>query len=84
MMSQLLAAALAGPVALAICALPHEQRPIRTADITIRGLKVSDFPRTRKLADNVYSYEQIDPTKRTVTVNTAAVGGNASLLSLGA
>ena len=44
MMSQLLAAALAGPVAFAICALPHEQRPIRTADITIRGLKVSDFP----------------------------------------
>ena len=64
-MSQLLAAAVAGPVAFAICALPHEQRPIRTADITIRGLKVSDFPRTRKLADHVYSYEQIDPTKRT-------------------
>ena len=73
MMSQLLAAALAGPVAFAICALPHEQRPIRTADITIRGLKVSDFPRTRKLADNVYSYEQIDPTKRTVTVNNLIV-----------
>jgi glyoxylase-like metal-dependent hydrolase (beta-lactamase superfamily II) len=64
----------AGPaLALALCTLPHDQRPIRTADITIRGLKASDFPRTRKLADNVYSYEQIDPTKRTITVNNLIV-----------
>jgi len=49
------------------------QEPIRTADITVRGLKLSDFPRIRKLADNVYSYEQIDPTKRVVTVNNLIV-----------
>jgi glyoxylase-like metal-dependent hydrolase (beta-lactamase superfamily II) len=49
------------------------QEPIRTADITVRGLKASDFPRIRKLADNVYSYEQIDPTKRVVTVNNLIV-----------
>ena len=49
------------------------QEPIRTADISVRGLKLSDFPRIRKLADNVYSYEQIDPTKRVVTVNNLIV-----------
>jgi cyclase len=49
------------------------QEPVRTADITVRGLKASDFPRIKKLADNVYSYEQIDPTKRTVTVNNLIV-----------
>jgi cyclase len=49
------------------------QEPIRTADITVRGLKPADFPRLRKLADNVYSYEQIDPTKRVVTVNNLIV-----------
>lgn len=49
------------------------QPPIRTADITVRGLKTTDFPRTKKLADNVYSYEQIDPTKRVVTVNNLIV-----------
>jgi glyoxylase-like metal-dependent hydrolase (beta-lactamase superfamily II) len=49
------------------------QEPIRTADITARGLKPADFPRIKKLADNVYSYEQIDPTKRVVTVNNLIV-----------
>ena len=34
------------------------QEPVRTADITVRGLKASDFPRIRKLADNVYCFEQ--------------------------
>ena len=49
------------------------QEPIRTADITVRGLKAAEFPRIKKLADNVYSYEQIDPTKRVVTVNNLIV-----------
>ena len=57
---------------LSLIALP-QQEPIRTADITLRGLKPTDFPRIRKLADNVYSYEQIDPTKRVVTVNNLIV-----------
>ncbi|HYM21937.1 MAG TPA: MBL fold metallo-hydrolase [Vicinamibacterales bacterium] len=46
---------------------------VRTADITVRGLKASDFPRTKMLAEGVYSYEQIDPPKRTVTVNNLIV-----------
>jgi hypothetical protein len=49
------------------------QDPVRTADFTLRGLTAADFPRVKKLADNVYSFEQIDPTKRTVTVNNLIV-----------
>ena len=74
MSAPLAAAVLAGPaLALVLCTPLHDQKPIRTGDITVRGLKPADFPRTRKLADNVYSYEQIDPTKRTVTVNNLIV-----------
>lgn len=49
------------------------QEPIRTADITARGLTASDFPRMTTLAPNVYAYEQLDPTKRTVTANNLIV-----------
>ena len=49
------------------------QEPIRTADITLRGLKPTDFPRITTLAPNVYAYEQIDPTKRTITANNLIV-----------
>ncbi len=49
------------------------QAPVRTADIALRGLTAADFPRVKQLADNVYSFEQIDPTKRTVTVNNLIV-----------
>jgi glyoxylase-like metal-dependent hydrolase (beta-lactamase superfamily II) len=54
-------------------ALLGAQAPVRTADITVRGLKPSEFPRIKKLAEHVYSYEQIDPTKRVVTVNNLIV-----------
>jgi cyclase len=56
------------------------QSLVRTADITVRGLTAADFPRTTKLADNVYAYEQIDPTKRTVTVNNLIVVTSAGVL----
>lgn len=56
------------------------QGPARTADITLRGLSTSDFPRMTKLADSVYAYEQIDPTKRTVTVNNLIVVTSAGVL----
>src|SRR5262249_38250959 len=49
------------------------QEEIRTGDYTQRGLKPSDFPRVKRLADNVYTFEQIDPTKRIVTVNNLIV-----------
>jgi glyoxylase-like metal-dependent hydrolase (beta-lactamase superfamily II) len=56
------------------------QAPIRTADITVRGLKPSDFPRITKLAPDVYAYEQIDPTKRIVTANNLIVVSNDGVL----
>lgn len=49
------------------------EEPIRTADIRQRGLTAADFPRITTLAPNVYAYEQIDPTKRTVTANNLIV-----------
>jgi len=59
---------------LACCGVDaRAQDLVRTADITVRGLTAADFPRVKKLADNVYSFEQIDPTKRIVTVNNLIV-----------
>src|SRR5882672_6490430 len=42
---------------------------VRTADPLKRGLEVSDFPRTIKVADNVYTYEDFHagPEKFTTT-----------------
>ncbi|MBI4265276.1 MAG: MBL fold metallo-hydrolase [Acidobacteria bacterium] len=33
---------------------------VRTADATVRGLTASDFPRIKKLAENVYAYEDLN------------------------
>jgi glyoxylase-like metal-dependent hydrolase (beta-lactamase superfamily II) len=68
-----------GTVALLLFSL-LVQDPVRTADITLRGLKAADFPRVTRLAENVYAYEQIDPTKRTVTVNNLIVITSAGVL----
>src|SRR3954466_10038786 len=45
------------------------QPVVRTADPAKRGLKESDFPRTIKVADNVYTYEDFTagPEKFTTT-----------------
>jgi cyclase len=56
------------------------QASIRTADITVRGLTAADFPRVKKLAENVYSFEQIDPTKRILTVDNLIVVTAAGVL----
>lgn len=56
------------------------QAPVRTADINLRGLTAADFPRVTRLADDVYAFEQIDPTKRTVTVNNLIVVTSAGVL----
>ena len=41
--------------AISVCA--SAQSVVRTADPIKRGLKLTDFPRTIKVADNVYTYE---------------------------
>ncbi len=53
---------------------------LRTGDINLRGLTAADFPRVQRLATNVYTFEQIDPTKRTVTVNNLIVITDAGVL----
>jgi glyoxylase-like metal-dependent hydrolase (beta-lactamase superfamily II) len=59
----LLASALAGGGIIAQTAV------VRTADPIKRGLQLSDFPRTIKVADNVYTYEDFHagPEKFTTT-----------------
>ena len=56
---------LAGWMALA-ATVAGAQELVRTGDFNLRGLKTTDFPRVTKLADNVYAFEQIDPSKRTI------------------
>src|SRR4051812_18857464 len=66
--------------ALAAAAPLFAQGVVRTADFNVRGLKASDFPRAKPLADGVWAYEQIDPTKRTVTVNNLIVATSAGVV----
>ena len=68
-----------GAIALLLLSLTI-QDPVRTGDIGLRGLTAADFPRVVKLADEVYAFEQIDPTKRTVTVNNLIVITGAGVL----
>lgn len=41
-----------------LCAPAHAQ-VVRTGDVTVRGLTERDFPRVKKLADNIYAYEEL-------------------------
>src|SRR5436309_16053824 len=54
-------AALAAAALAAVVVLPSvaaaQATVVRTADPAKRGLKESDFPRTIKVTDNVYTYE---------------------------
>src|SRR5436309_4686905 len=54
-------AALAAAALAAVVVLPSvaaaQATVVRTADPAKRGLKLTDFPRTIKVADNVYTYE---------------------------
>ena len=70
----------AASVVLAIAASILGQDVVRTADINVRGLKPTDFPRITKLAADVYAYEQIDPTKRIVTANNLIVVSTEGVL----
>src|SRR5437764_7239012 len=60
------------------------QPVVRTADPAKRGLKESDFPRTIRVADNVYTYEDFHagPEKFTTT-NMFVVTGDGVLVADG-
>jgi cyclase len=44
---------------LLLTAIPIRAQVVRTADATVRGLTERDFPRIKKLAENVYAYEEL-------------------------
>ena len=59
----------AAVLALAACTEASAQSVVRTADPIKRGMQLSDFPRTIKVTDNVYTYEDFHagPEKFTTT-----------------
>ena len=46
-------------LAIALLSLAAAQQVVRTGDPAKRGLSEANFPRVKKLADGVYSYEQL-------------------------
>src|SRR4030095_8304464 len=52
---------------------------VRTADPIKRGLKESDFPRTVKVADNVYTYEDFHAGDEKFTTTNLFVVTNAGV-----
>lgn len=46
-------------IILSLVMAAYAQTPVQTGDPAKRGLKESDFPRTKKLAEGVYSYEAL-------------------------
>jgi glyoxylase-like metal-dependent hydrolase (beta-lactamase superfamily II) len=78
-MSRITAAAIA-LVGVVMATAPGAQ--VRTADPQKRGLKLADFPRVVKLADDVYGYEEIrDPGFTTVSL--IVVGADGVLIADG-
>ena len=64
-----------------------EDTSVSNGDIAKRGLKVSDFPRWKQLAPNIYSYEGVhapDPEGRVInTVSLIVIGSDGVLVADG-
>jgi glyoxylase-like metal-dependent hydrolase (beta-lactamase superfamily II) len=74
----------AAVLALVACAAASAQSVVRTADPIKRGLKLSDFPRTIKVADNVYTYEDFHAgDEKFTTTNMFVVTGEGVLVADG-
>jgi hypothetical protein len=67
--------------ALMLVSVPASAQ-VRTASPDKRGFKLTDFPRTIKLADNVYGYEEIRQPGFT-TVSLFVVGNEGVLVADG-
>jgi len=76
-----LIAALSLTVVALLMSVPASSQ-VRTAYPDKRGLKLTDFPRTIKLADNVYGYEEIRQPGFT-TVSLFVVGSDGVLIADG-
>jgi cyclase len=73
--------ALAAILALVLLPAAAAAQP-RTADPAARGFKESDFPRTIRIAANVYGYEDFHPSPdRMTTVSLWVVTGDGVLLA---
>ena len=76
--------ACATAIALSIAARPLAQSVVRTADPIKRGLKLSDFPRTIKVTDNVYTYEDFHAgDEKFTTTNMFLVGDDGVMVADG-
>jgi len=60
-------------VTLAVGTVTSAQSVVRTADPIKRGLKLTDFPRTIKVADGVYTYEDFHAGDETFTTTNMFV-----------
>ena len=69
-------------VLLIVCTSVASEAQVRTAYPEKRGFKLSEFPRTIKLAENVYGYEEIRNPGFT-TVSMFVVGNDGVLLADG-
>ena len=59
-----------------------QDKQVRTADPAKRGFKLTDFPRTSKLAENVYGYEDLHPAGMP-TVSLFVIGDDGVLIADG-
>ena len=74
----------AAVLALAVCSEASAQSVVRTADPIKRGLKLSDFPRTIKVTDNVYTYEDFHAgDEKFTTTNMFVVTSDGVLVADG-
>ena len=65
-----------------VCLAAHPVAQVRTADPEKRGLSRSEFPRTIKITDNVYGYEDFHSAGMT-TVSLFVVGTDGVLIADG-
>lgn len=67
---------------LSLTGIAASQDVVRTADPIKRGFQLSDFPRTVKVADNVYTYEDFHPgEEKFTTTNMFVVTKDGVLLA---
>jgi cyclase len=64
----------------ALAVLAAQPNVVRTADPVKRGLKITDFPRTVKVADNVYTYEDFHAGDEKFTTTNLFVVTDAGVL----
>ena len=71
-------------LSLAACIGVSAQSVVRTADPIKRGMKLTDFPRTIKVADNVYTYEDFHASdEKFTTTNMFVVTDQGVLIADG-